>query len=232
VENFVSGEHRIRIESSVPTGEAQVPALLILHGSEGLTSEWFKQYSGYCTTGKFAAFAPYYFDRTQTTFAEREAIPEHFPTWLETVTDALAYVARHPQVDARRIAVMGISLGGFLAMTLATQDARICAVVEAFGGIPDLFVPQISSNMPPTLILHGDADPTVPVSEARKLDKLLTQHGVEHVTKIYRRQGHRFTGLRRMDALFTILRFLHKHLQSSVSFDAAFGSEEPGIAGD
>ncbi len=223
MDSFLSGLYGIRIEGSVPAGQEKHPALLILHGSEGLTREWFEEYSQYCTSRNFAVFAVHYFDRTQTQFADREEIQARFPEWLETVSDALTYIAAHPSVDASRIALLGISLGGYLAMALATQDARIRAVVEAFGGIPEQFLPQIGSAMPPVLILHGDADTTVPVSEARKLDHLLTQHRVEHVTKIYRKQGHRFTGLRRMDALFTILRFLRKHL-GAAALDTGFRS--------
>jgi carboxymethylenebutenolidase len=228
MESFLSGGRRIGLESRVPAGPERYPALLILHGSEGLTREWFEEYSKYCIGRNFAVFAVRYFDRTQTEFAHREKIQEHFPEWLETVSDALTCVVKHPSVDASRLGILGISLGGFLATALATQDARVCAVVEAFGGIPEQFVPRVSSAMAPVLILHGDADTTVPVSEAHKLERLLTQHRVEHLTKIYRGQGHRFTGLRRMDALFTILRFLRQHLSvpspgfQSVSDEAAF----------
>lgn len=230
VQTFLSGAQPIRMESRVESpGESEAkrfPALLILHGSEGMTQEWFKQYSAYCAGSKYAVFAPYYFDRTGTTFAYRESIPDHFPAWLETAQDALACVARHPQVDAGRIAVLGISLGGYLATTLASQNNRVCAVVEAFGGIPEQFASQITPAMPPVLILHGDADNTVPVSEAQNLDRLLTFAGVEHVTKIYRGQGHRFSGLRRMDALFTILRFLDKHLKPATAFETSLTTEE------
>ena len=227
MESFRSGGRQIGIESRVPAGPERYPALLILHGSEGLTREWFEQYSKYCTGRNFAVFAVRYFDRTQTEFAHREQIQEHFPAWLETVSDALTYVVKHPNVDASRIGLLGVSLGGFLATALATQDARVCAVIEAFGGIPEQFVSQVSSAMPPVLILHGDADTIVPVREAHKLERLLTQHHVEHQTKIYRGQGHRFTGLRRMDALFTILRFLRQHVAaaaglSPVSDETAF----------
>ena len=41
---------------------------------------------------------------------------------------ALEWLAAHPGVDPRRIALVGISLGGWVALTLASQSEEVCAV--------------------------------------------------------------------------------------------------------
>tara|TARA_B100000678_G_scaffold95003_2_gene79435 strand:- start:1178 stop:1612 length:435 start_codon:yes stop_codon:yes gene_type:complete len=48
----------------------------------------------------------------------------------------------------------------------------------------------ISSDSPPTMIVHGDADPVVPVEQGRKLEQALADNGVKHRTFIVQGGGH------------------------------------------
>jgi carboxymethylenebutenolidase len=78
-------------------------------------------------------------------------------------------------------------------------------------------------RMPPTLLLHGDADPIVPVSEAYAVGALLKQLGTKHEVKVYRGQGHSFHGMAQMDALTRTLRFLNRYLKHE---NALFGLKD------
>jgi carboxymethylenebutenolidase len=131
---------------------------------------------------------------------------------LITLADAISFAERHPKVDSERIGLLGVSLGGYLALSLAAKDSRISAVASVMGGMPAEIITETKS-MPPTLLLHGEADPIVPVSEARAVEALLKRLGTEHELKIYPGQGHSFRGLAQMDALTRTLRFLNKHLR-------------------
>ena len=77
------------------------------------------------------------------TFAARA-----FTVREEVVDDALAAVAllrARPEIDARRIVVLGHSLGAMLAPRIAAQDAAIAAIVMLAGAarpLPDLIVEQ------------------------------------------------------------------------------------------
>jgi carboxymethylenebutenolidase len=65
----------------------------------------------------------------------------------------------------------------------------------------------------PVLILHGEADQTVPVEEAYHLQKLLEKKGISYEIKIYPGVGHGFedqTVWR--DAGLRSLQFLQKYL--------------------
>jgi dipeptidyl aminopeptidase/acylaminoacyl peptidase len=65
----------------------------------------------------------------------------------------------------------------------------------------------------PVLILHGEADATVPVEEAHKLQRLLEKKGVAYEIKIYPAVGHGFddqTVWR--DAAQRSLQFLQSHI--------------------
>jgi carboxymethylenebutenolidase len=65
----------------------------------------------------------------------------------------------------------------------------------------------------PVLILHGEADPTVPVEEAYQLQKLLKEKGIPYEVKIYPGAGHGFEDAEIWrDAGLRSLQFLQKYL--------------------
>ena len=87
---------------------------------------------------------------------------------------------------------------------------RVKAVVEFFGGLPEEL--QGVPRMPPVLILHGEDDRVVPVSEAVKLQQLLERTGTPYEIKLYPGAGHVLNGLQFMDAGRRAVQFLNKHL--------------------
>jgi len=58
------------------------------------------------------------------------------PDWEEVITPVVDYLAGRPDVDPRRIALIGISLGGVLAPRAAAFEDRLAAVV-AWDGVYD-----------------------------------------------------------------------------------------------
>jgi len=80
--------------------------------------------------------------------------------------------------------MLGVSLGGYLSLSLASKDRRITAVASLMAGMPPEIVAE-TTYMPPTLLLHGEADATVPISEALVVESLLKRLGTKHELKIY-----------------------------------------------
>src|SRR3546814_17371350 len=68
------------------------------------------------------------------------------------------------------------------------------------------------THMPPTLVLHGDRDRTVPLARARELVRLLEQIGAEHEVTLYRGEGHTFRGEAREDRIARTVDFFERHL--------------------
>jgi carboxymethylenebutenolidase len=127
------------------------------------------------------------------------------------VWDAISYIEQHPQVDAKSMGLLGFSLGAYLALSVASVDPRVKAVVEFFGGLPKemrLFMRRLC----PVLILHGEADLTVPVQEAYDLQNLLEKKGIPYEIKIYPSAGHGFEKDVWRDAGLRSLQFLQKYL--------------------
>lgn len=211
--SYSSQGKTIGIVVQEPQRPGTFPALLVIHGSSGPVSSFVGDYAQQLANFGYVVFFVHYFDATGTGYASYSGIRTHFQTWLTTIADAISFAGRHLKVDSSRIGLLGVSLGGFLSLSLASKDSRVCAVASLMGGMPDEFISE-ARQMPPTLLLHGEADPVVPKSEAQKVDALLERLGTPHELKIYPGQGHSFGGMAQMDALTRTLRFLSRHLKN------------------
>ena len=193
------------------TQAAPLPAVVALYGAGGTVSG-MERYARALAAEGFAVYILHYFDRTGTESADKPAILRNFPLWMKTLWDAVSFVETQPQVDGQRIALLGFSLGAYLSLANSAIDHRVKAVVEFFGGMPKemhLFMRRLC----PVLILHGEADPIIPVEEAYQLQKLLEKKRIPYEIKIYPGAGHGFedeTIWR--DAGLRSLQFLEKHL--------------------
>lgn len=163
----------------------------------------------------FAVYVLHYFDRTGTTAVDGLAtIARNYPAWMKTLWDAVSFVARQSQVDPNRIALLGFSLGAYLAVSEAAIDSRVRAVVEFFGGLPKemkIFMRRLC----PMLILHGAEDKTVPVAEAYHLQQVLEKKQIPYEMQIYPNVGHGFSGEVWRDAGLRTLAFLNKYLDTT-----------------
>lgn len=220
---YLSGTHPIQIDQFEPEVSHKCPALLVLHGSGGAASYWMDRFAPTLRDAGVAVYAPHYFDKTMTQQATKSMILDgrHFIAWLTAVQDAVAYVAGRPAVDSAHIGVLGVSLGGYLAVALGIEDKRIRCVVELSGGVPLGWEQRVPQGMPPTLVLHGAADDVVPVSEAHKLKALLEQHQVPHEFEIFPGETHWFAGAARTQLLLHCIGFLSRYLFANSSLARA-----------
>ena len=129
---------------------------------------------------------------------------------MRTIGDAITFAAQHTSVDAKRVGLLGFSLGAYLALSVASVEPRVKAMVEFFGGMPEEL--HGFTRMPPVLILHGEQDRVVPVTEATRLQRLLVRAGVPCEMKLYPGAGHGFNGYQLLDAGQRTIQFLQRYL--------------------
>jgi dipeptidyl aminopeptidase/acylaminoacyl peptidase len=212
--SFKSGGKSIPVEAFQPAGEGKAPAIIVLHGAGGM--DYGNAYVRHLATAfaeqGYATFLVHYFSRTGNSYASDSTIRQNFPTWLETVSDAVSFISKQPGVDAARLATFGYSLGGYLAVAHAAQDDRVRAVVELAGGIDDSYAKKVK-RMPPTLIVHGKSDRRVEPERATELEQLLQGMGVPVEMKLYEGEGHMLSPRAALDALSSGLDFLNRHLR-------------------
>lgn len=213
--SFVSGGKTIAIDcfipgSTSPESKMPRPAILALHGSGGGHDTLAETARPLAELG-FAVYVPHYFDRTGTTEAQMPEMFLNFPLWMKTLWDTVSLIANQPAVDPQKIGALGFSLGAYLALSLGGIDKRIRAVAEYFGGLPREIRPFLR-QLPPTLILHGDADPVVPVAEAYSLQKALEERKVPYEIEIFLGETHHFTAATRAVADARMQAFFGKYL--------------------
>ena len=124
------------------------------------------------------------------------------------------------QTDRFKAAMMGAAITDWLSFhgtsNLAVWDqvANDASPYEQ-GGPYDKFSPMnyIARVKTPTLILHGEADPYVPVSQGYEVFRALKDLGVETEMIVYPREGHHFDEKNhQLDLMRRIVEWFKKHL--------------------
>jgi carboxymethylenebutenolidase len=212
---LVSHRKRVAVERFVPGGAGPYPAIILLHGAGGPGDDprsMLRERARELARAGFVSLVPHFFDRTGTKFSNPYRNRDYFQVWTETIQATVSYAANLPTVDRRRIGLLGFSLGAYVALSEAMFDTRVSAVVEYSGGLFDELALQLR-QMPPTLIVHGEADRIVPVAEARKLAALFQARQVPHVLAIYPGAGHGLSAGDGQDAWQRTLKFFDQHLR-------------------
>jgi carboxymethylenebutenolidase len=192
---FQSGGKPVQESHCVPSGAGPFPVVIMLHGA-GPRDMATDDFEGFCSKladhGYYTEFMEYYSQTDAASPADVAGMVRDFPTWLNEVHSGIAALKKNPSVDSSKVGLMGFSLGAFISLSYgATYPDDIAAIVEYYGGLSPALYPR-AATMPPVLIIHGDIDRIVPVSQATNLDALLTRAGRPHEMKIYPGAEHGF----------------------------------------
>lgn len=220
--SYPSGGKDIAVERFTDGTAAKHPAVILLHGAHGpmAVRSMYETYGRSLAAHGINAYLVHYYDRVgYSSNAPREerrsAYFASYEAWLETIRDAITALAGQPDVDPARIGLLGFSRGAYFAVAVASRDARVRAVVEFYGGIPEPEQGKLG-RLPPVLILHGGADRTVPVADGYELERALKASASPYAIKIYPGESHGFNAhLERpaaQDALALTLEFLKRNL--------------------
>jgi carboxymethylenebutenolidase len=221
---YISEGTSIRATLCEPAGEgADLPAVLVLHGCGGPSPALEAGVGRGLAEQGFVTLSVAYFGQTRAPGRvtgsscgalelPEDALLSIGTIWLRHLTDGVSLLQAMPRVDGRRIGVVGWSLGGGVALGAALLEPRLRAVVVYAGALPPILHPQ-AGELPPVLMLHGDADDQVDVGGAYTLRDLLQEAGVAHELHIYPGGSHLFWNEREAaDARARTVAFLQRYL--------------------
>src|SRR5262249_45852875 len=162
VANFKTGAKKITVDRFEPAGSGPYPAVILLHDSAGLATTprlIFRECCQMLANEGYVVLLVHYFNSTGHKKVEKEDVTKQvFQTWMATVRGALEHARELSIVDAKRIGLIGFSVGGHLALSVAMRkELNITCVAELFGSLPDPLWKDLK-YLPPTLIVHGAKD--------------------------------------------------------------------------
>ncbi|CAN5160102.1 hypothetical protein BH20VER2_BH20VER2_12480 [soil metagenome] len=186
-----SGRGALRAELFEPASGSSRAAILVLHGAGGTLFDGpeMRRVARHLAAEGNAAYVVHYFNSTGTTAALDATMQKHFDTWKQAVLDAIAAIQQRRGTRAP-VGIYGYSLGGFLAIATASNNANVGAVVAQAGGVWNNQEHRIG-RMPPVLIVHGEADQRVPFTKyATPLRQLLRRRGAKVETLFFPSERH------------------------------------------
>ena len=207
----------------VPQAPGPHAGVVVLHGSAGWRPLYAEVARSFADSGFVALALDYYAETGGAAIGSSEKL-EKWPTWMETIQNAVAYVRELPGVSNLPVGLIGYSRGAFLAVSVAGSTSGVHAVVDFYGGGGGgtKTIEDEATNFPPLLILHGEADDVVPVRFAQNLrDAVLAKGGPVEI-HIYPDVGHAFNApyastyseLAAQDAFGRTIAFLRIHLRN------------------
>lgn len=101
---------------------------------------------------------------------------------------------QRPECNADRIAAIGYCIGGCGVLELARAAAPLRGVVSLHGILTTPMAAQPKTVVPKILVLHGDADPVVPIESVIAFREEMRLAQANWQINIYADAKHSFTG--------------------------------------
>src|SRR5687768_1599693 len=125
----------------LPESDSPVPAVLMLHGYSSSKERLASTIGRALAARAIASLAidlPLHGAREDAMVAEARTNPlgllHHWQMALAEARDAVRWLIDHDSIDSLRVAVVGYSLGSYVALQTAVADERVMCVVVAAGG--------------------------------------------------------------------------------------------------
>lgn len=184
------GEEMVPAILQIPVGATSAPAVLMLHGFSSRKERMADSVGGALLERGVASLAidlPLHGAREGgvegLSLRNPLGLVQKWKLAIREASAAIEFLATHPAIDARRIAIAGYSLGAYLAMIVAGDNERVRAVALAAGGdLPDdtPFASLVRSIADPRraaralegrplYMINGRHDRTITPAQARSL---------------------------------------------------------------
>jgi dienelactone hydrolase len=148
---------------TAPSGGGPFPAVALIPSCLGLPDNRAAFAATLAGWGYVALFVDEFAARGLS-----ETCSVDFPVGPADAAAALAFLARQPFVDAKRIAIVGFSQGGDVALAVAASPPRGLRPRAAAAYYPPCANRQGESLEVPTLILIGATDSVTPAEDCRR----------------------------------------------------------------
>lgn len=196
------------IEYEVQGDESTSPLLILLHGASGPDAPLYRHEAEYFAANGYTVLMLHYFDASGSSAPS----DQNYLAWVQAVNDLILNCQKSTEWSTRKIVLLGFSLGASVALAAGSQRSQVSAIADWYGSLPDTFFNHLK-GMPPLLILHGERDEVIPVTNARQLVRLCGIAKFTCESHLYPDQYHGFTEEALRDAEHRTLDFFSRNLK-------------------
>lgn len=107
------------------------------------------------------------------------------------VIGALDTLKAMPNVEPKKLGLMGFCIGGFMTLVVASRYPDLGAVVAFYGAGYDPTPEEVAKINAPVLANYGSRDQSVPPNQIKKIQQVYQAEGKDLTVKIYD-AGHAF----------------------------------------
>ena len=107
------------------------------------------------------------------------------------IIGALETVKAMPNVEPKKLGLMGFCVGGFIAYSVASRYPDLGAVIPFYGTGYDPTPQEVAKVNAPVLAFYGRKDRGVPMQQVQKIERLYKEAGKDYTVKVYD-AGHAF----------------------------------------
>jgi len=186
----------------MPKGvSGKVPAVIILHSSGGVNDHYFEVADMLNEMG-IAAFVVDSLN-SRGIGSMRELLKELFHSYAIRISDAYAaleLLSTHPKIDRNKIAVLGYSHGGKVALFVASEkirysfiadDLRFAASIAYYPNCATRFK-DIDFTDAPVLMLLAEKDNICPIDSCLEYAQRMKESGADIKAVVYKGAHHMF----------------------------------------
>jgi dienelactone hydrolase len=192
---------RIAGELRLPKGRGPFPAVVLIHGSGGITGgadQWAREFN---SVGVAAFLLDSFTGRSIGQTITDQSQVGHLAMTYDAFR-ALDLLSKHPGIDASRIAIMGFSKGGFPALRTSMKrfqrmysppNVEFAAYLPFYGGYCEsTFLEDDQVSDRPIRMFQGEKDDYVLAEPCREYVERLRKAGKDAQITIYPNARHSF----------------------------------------
>lgn len=198
-QNFRTKEGVLTAEIYSAKSEATHPSVIMLHGYQCIEAcaKDFERYAvALVAKGIDVYILKYYNDSDTIALAkgglDGEGYSTRFLGWTSAVREVVEKIRTQPRSNDR-VALIGFSQGGRLAIASAANNPAVSALVVFYARLPG--AAELSSDirvLPPLLLLHGSADSVVPLRDGNAIFARAQSLDARSEMIVYPGVGHGF----------------------------------------